>query len=108
MATSPEKLYNLLPAVYRERDAAEGYPLRALIGIIASQALLVEEDIEQLYNDLFIETCESWVIPYIGDLVSNNPLYDFSRNRAPDTAHGLFPDLRGRDQIGRASCRERV
>jgi hypothetical protein len=97
VATSPEKLYELLPAVYRERDAAEGFPLRALLGIIAGQALLVEEDIEQLYNDLFVETCEPWVIPYIGDLVSNNPLYDFSRNRAPDTAADLFRDLRGKD-----------
>src|SRR4051794_13739021 len=97
MATSPDKLYNLLPAVYRERDATEGYPLRALLGIISTQAILVEEDIEQLYNDLFVETCEPWVIPYIGDLVSNNPLYDFSRNRAPDTAADLFRDLRGKD-----------
>jgi hypothetical protein len=97
MATSPGKLYELLPTVYRERDAAEGYPLRALLGIVEGQALLVEDDIRRLWDNLFIETCEPWVIPYIGDLVSNNPLYDAGRNRAPDTAAELFPDLRGRE-----------
>lgn len=97
MPTSPDKLYNLLPALYRERDAAEGYPLRALLGIISEQALLVEADIQKLWDNLFIETCEPWVIPYIGDLVSNNPLYDTSRNKSPDTAAQLFRDLIGRD-----------
>src|SRR5206468_3738588 len=65
-----DRLYNLLPAIYRERDAAEGYPLRALLGTIGEQAALVEGDIRRLYDDLFIETCRDWVIPYIGELVS--------------------------------------
>ena len=30
----PERLYHLLPAVYRLRDAAHGEPLRALLGTI--------------------------------------------------------------------------
>jgi hypothetical protein len=65
----PDRLYNLLPVVYRQRDAEQGYPLRALLRVIAEQADVVEDDIAQLYENWFIETCEDWVVPYIGDLV---------------------------------------
>src|SRR5262249_50569973 len=97
MAYDVNSLYNLLPAVYRERDAALNYPLRGLLGLIGSQAALLDADIAQLYNNLFIETCADWVIPYIGDLVGNNLLFDSSRIQAANTAQGLFPDLQGRD-----------
>jgi hypothetical protein len=97
MAFDPNSLYNLLPAVYRERDAARNYPLRGLLGIIGNQAALLDSDIAQLYNNLFIETCADWVIPYIGDLVSNNLLFDSSRIQTANTAQALFPDLQGRD-----------
>jgi hypothetical protein len=95
--TNLDSLYALLPAVYRERDAQRNYQLRALLRIIAQQAALVDGDIQQLWNNLFIETCEPWVIPYIGDLVSNNLLYDGSRTLSPDTAKALFTDLAGKD-----------
>jgi len=97
MAYDPNRLYNLLPAVYRERDAALNYPLRGLLGLINNQAALLDGDIAQLYNNIFIETCADWVIPYIGDLVSNNLLFDSSRIQAAATAQSLFPDLLGRD-----------
>ena len=64
-----DRLYALLPALYRERDAAEGYPLRALLAVIAEQATVLEDDLDQLYDDLFIETCADWVVPYLGALV---------------------------------------
>lgn len=97
MAYDPNSLYNLLPAVYRERDAAMNYPLRGLLGLIGNQAALLDGDISQLYNNLFIETCADWVIPYIGDLVSNNLLFDTSRIQSASTAQTLFPDLQGQD-----------
>jgi hypothetical protein len=96
MAAVNDRLFDLLPVVYRERDAAEGYPLRALLRIVAEQADLVEDDIRGLYEDLFIETCRNWVIPYIGDLVSNRLLFDASRV-APEDAERLFDDLIGPD-----------
>src|SRR5437660_12555224 len=64
-----DRLYNLLPSVYRMRDAALGWPLQALRRVIAEQVNLVEDDIAQLYENWFIETCQDWVVPYIGDLV---------------------------------------
>ncbi len=64
-----DRLYDLLPAVYRQRDAEQGYPLRALLRVIAEQVDVVEADIAQLYEDWFIETADDWVVPYIGDLI---------------------------------------
>jgi hypothetical protein len=90
-----DRLFTLLPAIYRERDAALGDPLRSLLRIVQTQSDLVEADIRQLWDDFFIETCEPWVIPYLGDLVGNLPLFDASRIHQPLTAEGLFPDLTG-------------
>jgi len=75
MPITEDHLYALLPAVYRQRDAGEGYPLRDLMRILASQAALVEADIAAQYDDWFIETCAPWVVPYIGDLVGWSPAF---------------------------------
>ena len=70
----PDFLYNLIPVVYRLRDADQGYPLRALLAVVAEQVGIVESDIAGLYENWFIETCEDWVVPYIGALVGNTML----------------------------------
>ncbi|MFZ2973485.1 MAG: hypothetical protein WA049_12665 [Ferribacterium limneticum] len=75
MKLDADTLLALLPAFYRERDAEAGDPLRALLGVIARQGALVEADIERLYDNAFIETCEDWVVPYIGDLLGVRALY---------------------------------
>jgi hypothetical protein len=92
-----DKLYDLLPAHIRARDAEEGEPLRGLLGIIEQQADEIDGDIRQLYENAFIETCEPWAVPYIGDLVGTLPLFDESRVRDGDTAAELFRDLQGPD-----------
>lgn len=71
-----DRLYELLPAIYRIQDAERGEPLKALLRVIASQVNLVEDDIRQLYENWFIETCEDWVVPYIGDLVGYEPVHE--------------------------------
>ena len=82
-----DRLYALLPAVYRIRDEQQGEPLRALVSLIAQELEALEENIEQLYDDQFIETCADWVVPYIGDLIGYRPLHGVaagrSRRRAP-------------------------
>src|SRR4029077_2492616 len=60
----------------RMRDAEQGYSLQALLRVIAEQVKIVEDDIQQLYENWFIETCEEWVMPYIGDLVGYELLND--------------------------------
>ncbi|WP_420456539.1 hypothetical protein [Rubrivirga sp.] len=72
---TPEALYALLPAVHRIRDAEQGGPLRALFEVLGEQGRLVEEDVARLYDNAFIETCEEWAVPYIGDLLGVRPLH---------------------------------
>ena len=74
--TDIERLYDLLPAFYRVRDKKEGEPLRALLAVIETEIHAIEKDIEGLYDNWFIETCEEWVVPYIGDLMGVRNLHD--------------------------------
>ncbi len=76
-----QRLLTLLPAVYRLRDAQQsgydplrGGPLEALLAVLAEEIAGIEENIAQLYDDQFIETCADWVVPYIGDLVGQPTL----------------------------------
>lgn len=73
-----EQLYELLPAIYRIRDTEQGEPLKALLGVIAEQISVLEEDVAQLYDDQFIETCAKWVVPYIGDLIGTRSLHNIT------------------------------
>lgn len=66
---SDELLYTLLPAIYRARDARTGEPLRALLGVYEGLYDALGADIEQLYDDFFVETCRPERLPRIGDLV---------------------------------------
>jgi hypothetical protein len=76
MSLTADQLYALLPAVYRTRDQEAGAPLQAFMDVLAGQLALIEDNLQQLYADEFIETCASWVIPYIGDLIGSNGLYE--------------------------------
>lgn len=92
-----DRLYNLLPAVHRMRDVDQGEPLRALLRVIAEQVNVVEDDIAGLYANWFIETCEDWVVPYIGQLVGYEPAVDpglAADNSTPSgrlRARAIFP-----------------
>ena len=91
MKRSPDRLHELLPALYRQRDFDLGHPLRDLLRVIGEQVDVVEDDIGQLYENWFIETCEDWVVPYLGDLIGYEPVRD-----AGDVSAG---DGRGRNRI---------
>ena len=69
MNARPDRLYDLLPVVHRMRDAGQGFPLRDLLRVLSSQADVLERDIDRLYDNWFIETCDDWVVPYIGELL---------------------------------------
>lgn len=64
-----ESLYSLLPALIRQRDQRTDKALEQLLAIIDDQATQIERDLERMYDNWFIETCEDWVVPYIGDLL---------------------------------------
>jgi hypothetical protein len=76
MSFAADRIYELLPAIYRIRDADRGEPLKALLSVIADQVGVLEEDLAQLYDDQFIETCAPWVVPYIGDLIGYRALHN--------------------------------
>jgi hypothetical protein len=83
------RLLDLLPAIFRIRDAEEALaiasefglvapdpaspdpegPLTSLLAVLEQQFDLLEGQVDNLYDDQFIETCADWVIPYIGALV---------------------------------------
>jgi hypothetical protein len=75
MSTNPSPLYALLPAVFRTRDAALGNPLQELFSVLETQYGIVKDNLAQLYDDQFIETCAPWVIPYIGELIGYNGVF---------------------------------
>jgi hypothetical protein len=132
MSLDLNQLYNLLPAVYRIRDAElalqlgvtldsqdlaklqalraivgpltakqerelkqleekqQRGPLKALMSVIAEQVEVLEESINQAYDDQFIETCRDWVVPYIGDLLGARGVYVFPN--APFSARAFVAD----------------
>jgi hypothetical protein len=69
------QLFDLLPTLYRVRDADHGRALEGLLQVLEREAGVVDRDIEQLYENWFIETCDPWVVPYIGDLLGVRRLH---------------------------------
>jgi hypothetical protein len=58
------------------QDKQQRGPLKSLISILAEQIEVLQESLYQSYDDLFIETCADWVVPYIADLVGLEGLVD--------------------------------
>jgi hypothetical protein len=94
MSRSPDRLYDLLPVVHRQRDAEQGEPLRALLRVINEQVDVVEDDIAHLYDNWFIETCDDWVVPYLGDLIGYRPVHE-----AGEPGSGRSPEELLRNKI---------
>lgn len=70
-----DKLWQLLPAVYRAQDSTDfnrAGPLREMVNRIGAQAAILRRGIDRLWEDQSIETCDDWVIAYIGDLLATN------------------------------------
>jgi hypothetical protein len=75
MSLSPQQMYELLPAIYRLRDLEQGEPLKALVAVLAEQGAVVQTDIDRLYDNCFVETCEEWVVPYLAELLAVRGLH---------------------------------
>jgi hypothetical protein len=71
IALSPSEQQQL---VLLQRSAMAG-PLASLLAVVAEQVAVLGEDIEQLYDDAFVETCADWIVPYIGDLIGYRALH---------------------------------
>jgi hypothetical protein len=67
------KLWQLMPAIYRSLDggtATAPGALQELLNRIGGQTATVRRSIDRLWENQSIETCDDWVIPYIGDLLA--------------------------------------
>jgi hypothetical protein len=68
------KLWQLLPAIYRATDAGATPdvpgPLQELANRIGAETATVRRSIDRLWENQSIETCDDWVVPYIGDLLA--------------------------------------
>jgi hypothetical protein len=78
MKIDTKYLYDLLPAYYRSVDDDGGLPLQSFIEVLAREGGIVEDHINQLYENWFIETCEEWVVPYIGDLLGVKNIHEIA------------------------------
>ena len=108
MSFDTERLYELLPALYRIRDMEQGEPLKALLSVIAEQVAVLEEDLDQLYDDQFIETCAEWVVPYIGDLVGTRGLFALANVKKLSQRAQVANTLAYRRRKGTASVLEQL
>jgi hypothetical protein len=81
-ALDADAIYALLPATVRSADGRSGGALKDLISVIAGQAAIIDDNLAQLYDDLFIQTCAPWVIPFIGDLIGYRAIRPIPPNDA--------------------------
>jgi hypothetical protein len=83
-------------------------PLKALLTVIAEQVAAIEENIEQLYDDQFIETCAEWVVPYIADLIGYRQLDPRLQRRVGSTRSEVANTIRYRRRKGTAAMLEQL
>ncbi|MBD2232787.1 phage tail protein [Phormidium tenue] len=81
-------LYDRLPQIYHIRDAEQRPPgqLQHYLATVENVFGDIHANIEALYHDLFIDTCDEWVIPYIGDLLGTTHLKGDARTLRADVA----------------------
>lgn len=126
MSFDKETLFRLLPVLYQGRDLeiAKRFldsfdaksdadpeidgPLKALLGVIAGQVAALEENLAQLYDDLFIETCAEWVVPYIGDLVGTRSLVEIANLKKLSARAQVANTLAYRRRKGTAAVLEQL
>lgn len=65
-------LADWLPPAVREGPDGASDPnslLDLLLAAVDEQAALLARDVDQVYDDAFIESCADWAVPYIGSLI---------------------------------------
>jgi hypothetical protein len=89
-----DKLWNLLPAIYRTLDTdtfTTPGPLRELVNRIGAQAAILRRSIDRLWEDQSIETCDDWVVSYIADLLATNLVASLDpRGQRLDVANTIY------------------
>jgi hypothetical protein len=87
-----EKLWQLVPEVYRNEDGLAANPgvLRRIVELIGAEAAQSRREIDRLWEDQHVETCDDWTVPYIGDLVGARLVSSHDRRgRRVDVANAV-------------------
>jgi hypothetical protein len=105
---APADLFARLPSHFRSRDAEQGRALEALMGLFAEELGYLEQDIDQLYDNWFVETCEPWVLPYIAALVGASPMREIGTDQAGLLRAYIANLLQYRQAKGTAAVIEQV
>lgn len=92
MSTPRLPLYERLPEIYRIRDLEQSPPgqLQAYLNVLNDVLRAMRDNVEQLYHDQFIETCDEWVIPYLADLLGTSHLSGDPWTLRADVARTVF------------------
>ena len=88
-----EKLWDLIPPVYRHEDGIAEKPgvLRAFVEVLAGQAAIVRRSNDRAWDDQFIDLCDDWAVPYLGDLVGTRMVSALDlRGRRADVANTIY------------------
>lgn len=89
-----QRLWALLPEVYRTDDtdtSGTPGPLQELLNRLGAQTAVVRRSLDRLWADQSIETCDDWVIPYIGDLLGTNLINGLdARGQRLDVAKTIY------------------
>lgn len=87
-----ERLWDWVPAIYRELDAAEGGgALRGLLRAFADEAAVAKRSQDRLWDDMFVELADDWAVPYIADLVATRLVSALNpRARRADVAKTIY------------------
>jgi hypothetical protein len=88
-----EKLWEMIPAFYRDEDGLAENPgvLRSIVEVVAEQATYLRRSSDHLWDDQFIDLCNSWAIPYIADLVGTRLVSSLNqRGQRVDVAKTIY------------------
>ncbi len=70
-----QRLWAMLPEIYRTDDTnpdGSSGPLQEVLNRVGGQVAVVRRSLDRLWADQSIETCDDWVVPYIGALLGTN------------------------------------
>ncbi|WP_437779045.1 hypothetical protein [Sorangium sp. So ce1097] len=88
-----EKIWDLVPSIHRHEDGIAERPgvLRAIVEIIGAQAAALRRSQDRLWDDEFIDLCDEWAVPYLGDLVGARMVSALNlRGRRVDVAKTVY------------------
>ncbi len=94
-----EKIWDRIPEMYRDQDGRPAttsdrggqHQLRALVEVLAGQAAVLRRSVDRVWDDEFIDLCDDWAVPYLGDLVATRMVSALDkRARRVDVANTVY------------------